>query len=51
MKAGCRGTLLESDNCDDDNGLFLNCLVLSLLMRELGWETWGIRQVNYSVEC
>lgn len=38
----------QSENSSNGNGLSSNCLVLSFLMRYVGWETQRIYQVNYS---
>ena len=34
-------------NCSDGDFLFRNFLVLSLLLKEVGWETQGSRWTNY----
>lgn len=45
--------VMESESCGGWGvELFLNCFVLSFMMREVGWEIQRIRRVNFSsLEC
>lgn len=41
-------TIAEALMKPSGNGLYLNCLVLSFLMREVGWEMRKLHQTNCS---